>query len=132
MFDVGAAVVVFLGVAVVVVVVVGAAVDVGAAVGVAVGLNVGAVVGAAVGALVGGVGGGAGHAIVLHGLDALPSHASPPLNGAGLVHVRDCSPPPQDLEQAPKVAHPPATALRPVVEQSPAKVRVLLALLGMI
>lgn len=49
-----------------------------------------------------------GHTAVLHVPQAEPGQLAPPWAGAGLVHVRDCEPLPQNWLQGPKADQPPS------------------------
>jgi hypothetical protein len=59
---------------------------------------------------------GAGQACVLQVWLVDPSHAAPPLAGAGLVHVRVCVPPPQATLHADQSLQPPFTAQAAVLQ----------------
>lgn len=47
-------------------------------------------------------------ATVLHKREASPEQTEPPPDGAGLVQVRVCVPPPHVAEHDPKALHPPS------------------------
>ena len=79
---------------------------VGDGVGGLVGGGVGGAVGGGVG---GGVGPGVGQVWVSHAWEADPLQGRPPWDGAGLVQVRVCVPPPQVAEQVPQPDQPPST-----------------------
>lgn len=50
-----------------------------------------------------------GHALVLHACVEEPTHALPPLEGGGLVQLRDCAPEPHETEHAVQADQTPFT-----------------------
>ena len=50
-----------------------------------------------------------GHASVLHACCASPVHAAPLPDGAGLLQLRLCVPPPHDAEHSDQLDQPPLT-----------------------